>query len=104
MRVVPHRQEDEQGNVEVHSPVYKQPARNLLLPENIRHEACLFPWATHGEEVVGMAKMLAWALLVVWLLSASGCALCLVGAAGGAAGYHLHGDGYRVQTPVKKAK
>jgi len=51
-----------------------------------------------------MTRLAALILLLVWLTSMSGCALCLAGAAGAAVGYHLHGDGYRVHSPVKKGK
>jgi hypothetical protein len=42
------------------------------------------------------------ALLTLWVLSTAGCALCLGGAVGGAAGYEGHKKGYRLQSPVQQ--
>ena len=50
-----------------------------------------------------MFKRIACILLPVFLLSLPGCALCIAGGAGAAAGYHLRGDGYRVRNPVTKS-
>jgi hypothetical protein len=49
-----------------------------------------------------MLKKIAWILLPLWLISLPGCALCIAGGVGAAAGYHLHGDGYRVRNPITK--
>jgi len=49
-----------------------------------------------------MLKKIAWVLLPVFLLSLPGCALCIAGGVGAAAGYHLRGDGYKVRSPVYK--
>jgi hypothetical protein len=48
------------------------------------------------------SRRLCWLLLSLWLLSTAGCALCIGGAVGGAAGYEGHKKGYRVQSPVKE--
>lgn len=49
-----------------------------------------------------MLKKLVWLILPLWLLSLSGCALCVGGAIGAAAGYHLRDDGYKVRSPLYK--
>jgi len=48
------------------------------------------------------SRILCLSLLMLWLLSAAGCALCIGGAAGGAAGYEGAKRGYKVQSPVQK--
>jgi hypothetical protein len=50
-----------------------------------------------------LARKFAWILLPLWLLSLPGCALCIGGAIGAAAGYELHERGYKVRSPVQKA-
>jgi hypothetical protein len=50
------------------------------------------------------SKALCWLLLFFWLLPTAGCALCLAGAVGGAAGYEGHKRGYKLQSPVEKDK
>jgi len=46
-----------------------------------------------------MQRTLAWVLLPLWLLSASGCAFCVGGAIGAGAGYVAYKEGYRVRAP-----
>lgn len=47
-------------------------------------------------------KGLCWPLLVLWIVSCAGCALCIGGAVGGAAGYEGHKRGYKVQSPIQE--
>jgi hypothetical protein len=48
------------------------------------------------------SRVLCGLLVLLWLAGLSGCALCIGGAVGGAAGYEGAKRGYRVQSPVQK--
>lgn len=47
-----------------------------------------------------MWRKFACLILPLWLLSLSGCALCVGGAIGAGAGYLAHKEGVRVRSPL----
>jgi hypothetical protein len=49
-----------------------------------------------------MFKRIALVLLPLYLLTLSGCAVCLAGALGGVVGYEAKEHGYKVRNPVYK--
>jgi len=49
-----------------------------------------------------MKRLSVGLLVIAWAVASSGCALCVGGAVGGAAGYKLKEEGYKVQSPVQK--